>query len=103
MVIILTLQSDFHSLYDCLHEYIEKNLLDRENTWTCDTCKENNCPSQKKIFWKLSPIIILGPIWTPSPITQFSPITTPLLMWEKAHIFVFFPILMSLSIMEVGC
>ena len=58
MVIILTLQSDFHSLYDCLHEYIGKNLLDSQNTWTCDTCKENNCPSQKKIFWKLSPIII---------------------------------------------
>jgi len=58
MVIILTQNQFDKSLYNCLDEYIEKNILDKNNSWICDQCSKNNCPNKKTIFWKLSPIII---------------------------------------------
>jgi len=56
MEIILTKKNDYHSLYDCLNEYINKNQI--SNEWKCDQCKELVYPFKKSIFWNLSPILI---------------------------------------------
>ena len=58
MVIILTLENGFTSLYDCLDEYVKKDTLDTENEWTCDKCHKEVCPQKKTTFWELSPVLI---------------------------------------------
>lgn len=56
----LTLKEDYKTLYDCLDEFIEDEVLDTENTWKCDKCKECVQPQKKINFWNLAPILILS-------------------------------------------
>ena len=50
MVIILTLEDDSKSFYDCLDEYITKRILDKGEEWKCDKCCEKVCPQKKTTF-----------------------------------------------------
>jgi len=58
MVIILTLEADSTSIYDCLDEYIKKRTLDKGEEWKCDGCHKKVCPHKKSTFWELSPVLI---------------------------------------------
>ena len=63
MTITLTLEDDYNNvydtIYDCLDEFIKPNILDKNNKWKCDKCKELVCPQKKVNFWNLSPVIII--------------------------------------------
>ena len=60
MTITLTLKEKYKTIYDCLDEFIEDEVLDVENTWNCDKCKECVQPNKKINFWNLSPVLILS-------------------------------------------
>jgi len=59
MAITLTLKENYKTLYDCLDEFINDEVLDVDNTWKCDKCNEYVQPHKKINFWNLAPILII--------------------------------------------
>ena len=59
MAITLTLKENYKTLYDCLDEFINDEVLDVDNTWICDKCNEYVQPHKKINFWNLAPILII--------------------------------------------
>ena len=59
MTITLTLEEEYNTIYDCLDEFIKDEILDTDNTWICDQCKECVRPHKKINFWELSPVLII--------------------------------------------
>jgi len=57
--ITLTLNESYNTLYDCLDEFTEEKILDVENSWKCDKCKQNVCPKKSVVFWELSDVLII--------------------------------------------
>jgi ubiquitin carboxyl-terminal hydrolase 8 len=47
------------SIYDCLDNYTSKKVLDKQNLWTCDKCKNKVQPHQKTVLFKTSEILII--------------------------------------------
>ena len=60
LCITLTLKENYNTLYDCLNEFIEEEVLDTDNSWKCDKCNQYVQPHKKMNFWELSPILILS-------------------------------------------
>lgn len=58
-VISLEIPSDAENIYDCFDNYTKKNILDEQNMWKCDKCKENVQPHQKTLLFKTSEILII--------------------------------------------
>ncbi len=58
-VISLEIPSDSNSLYDCFKHYTQKVVLDEENKWNCDKCKERVRVHKKTILFKTSDILII--------------------------------------------
>jgi len=57
-IITLTLHPKFKSFNECLDEFIKTSILDNDNKWHCDKCKEYVNPEKKTIFWNFSPVLI---------------------------------------------
>ena len=58
--ITLSLETNFKSLYDCLNGFTKKSILDSENSWKCDKCKQNVLSQKKIIFWDLADVLIFS-------------------------------------------
>ena len=58
-VIELEIPDDANTIYDCLKNYTEKTVLDEENMWKCDKCKEDVQPHKRTLFFKTSEILII--------------------------------------------
>ena len=58
--ITLSLEDNFKTLYDCLNEFTKEFVLDEENRWDCEKCKQNVRPQKKTAFWDLSDVLIFS-------------------------------------------
>jgi len=56
--ITLPLNKNHGSIYDSLNEYVDTTMLDNENTWKCDHCKQMVQSIKKCEFLELSPVLI---------------------------------------------
>jgi ubiquitin carboxyl-terminal hydrolase 8 len=59
MVLSLEIPNQANSLYDCLDSYTQMIILDCENSWKCEKCKNMVEPEKKMVMWKQSPVIII--------------------------------------------
>ena len=59
MVLSLEIPDQSNSIYDCLDSYTKKHVLDLQNTWTCDKCKQQVQPEKKLKLWKTSNVLII--------------------------------------------
>ena len=57
-VITLPMKSHFKTIYDLLSDYTDLEVLDSDNQWKCDRCKERVNPEKKTVFWNLSDVLI---------------------------------------------
>ena len=80
MVITLTFEKHYTSIYDCIQEYTKETTI---NEWKCDKCKKNVCPQKKVNFWNLAPVIIFQ-------VNQYR-------MGEKMHQHIDFPETLSME------
>lgn len=60
MTITLTLKPQYKTLYDCLDELVREEVLDTNNEWNCEKCKNKVKPHKKLNFWNLSDVLILS-------------------------------------------
>ncbi len=58
--ITLSLQDNFKTIYDCLNEFTKEFVLDKDNSWECEKCKQNVCPQKKIAFWDLADVLIFS-------------------------------------------
>ena len=58
-VLSLEIPEDSHSLHCCLNEYMKKYRLDSENTWKCDSCKNQVRPFKQTRLWKTSDVLFI--------------------------------------------
>ena len=58
-VISLEINNNFKSIDDCLNNYVKKNILDDNNLWKCDKCKEYIRPFKQTKLWKTSDILFI--------------------------------------------
>lgn len=59
MVVSLEIPLDATCLYDCLDSFTQKTILDCDNSWKCDKCKQRVEPEKKLLLWKTSDVLIL--------------------------------------------
>jgi len=59
MVLSLEIPEGGSTLYDCLSSYTKNVILDCDNGWTCDKCKEKVQPEKKIKLWKTSNVLII--------------------------------------------
>lgn len=55
----LDLHENITTLKGCLERYITPELLDNDNLWECDKCKENVHATRKVMFWRLPKYLII--------------------------------------------
>ncbi len=48
------------SIYDCLDNYVEPELLDGDNAWYNETTKEKQAVYKKTSFWSFPPVLIIN-------------------------------------------
>ena len=60
LVIPLTLKEEYNSIYDCLNEFTQKEVLDKKNKWKCDNCNEIVQPQKEMKFWDLANVLIFS-------------------------------------------
>ena len=60
LTITLTLKENYKTIYDCLNEFTEKEILDLENKWTCDKCNCKVQPKKEIKFWNFSDVLIFS-------------------------------------------
>ena len=58
-VISLEISKNASSLLDCFKSFAERRILDSDNEWKCDKCKQYVRPRKRTIFWKTSDILII--------------------------------------------
>ena len=58
-IIELEIPTDANTIYDCLDNYTAKTILDEDNMWKCDKCKEDVRPHKRTLFFKTSEILII--------------------------------------------
>ena len=59
MTLSIEIPKDAKSLYDCLDSYTKKVILDCDNSWKCDKCKQFVEPEKKMMIWKSSDTFII--------------------------------------------
>jgi len=59
LIISLDIDENTDNIYECLNNYTNDFIMDEDNMWKCDNCKELVKCKKENRFWKLSPIIIL--------------------------------------------
>ena len=59
MVVSLEIPTDASSLYDCFDSFTRKTILDCDNSWKCDKCKQLVEPEKKLLLWKTSDVLIV--------------------------------------------
>lgn len=57
--ISLPIPEKANTIYECLESYSHKELLDTQNQWKCDGCKENTNAEKKIELWKTPEILII--------------------------------------------
>ena len=58
-VITLHIKPQFKTIYDLFNDYTNLEVLDSDNQWKCDKCKNNVNPEKKIVFWNLSEYLII--------------------------------------------
>jgi len=58
-VISLEIPENAESIYDCFDKYTQKEILDKNNQWTCDNCKEKVCSHKKTMLFRSSDILVI--------------------------------------------
>ena len=58
-VISLEIPPNAETIYDCLDKYIQKEILDENNKWTCDKCSKKVCSHKKTMLFKSSDVLII--------------------------------------------
>jgi ubiquitin C-terminal hydrolase len=48
-----------NTLYDCIHQFQELEILDEENKWKCDGCNEMVRGHKKTELWRLPPFLMI--------------------------------------------
>ncbi len=47
------------TIYDCLDEFTKPEILDSDNQWKCENCKESNNATKTISIWKIPNILII--------------------------------------------
>ncbi|AVL94896.1 putative ubiquitin carboxyl-terminal hydrolase [Moumouvirus australiensis] len=55
----LPLPSNMTHIDECLQEYFKEEVLDSDNSWTCDKCKNNVRAIKKLALWTLPHILVI--------------------------------------------
>jgi ubiquitin C-terminal hydrolase len=55
----LPITRDTNTIYDCVRKFQEPEILDDENRWNCDNCKQAVNANKRCELWKLPPFLII--------------------------------------------
>ncbi|AGF85227.1 C19 subfamily protein [Moumouvirus goulette] len=55
----LPLPSNMSNIDECLQEYFKEEILDNDNSWTCEKCKNNVRATKKLALWTLPHILVI--------------------------------------------
>jgi ubiquitin carboxyl-terminal hydrolase 8 len=58
-IITLQITDKCENIYDCFNEFCKKEILDTNNTWKCDNCKQYSNAIKTIKLWKLPNILMI--------------------------------------------